>query len=127
MSPFCRQDAEQAAETLLNLTNLVSAAPPALHTPSLAELSAANVAERGPQASPLQALVQDIMLQQQQRSAAAQVLCCTIYSLLPSRKCHSRCLSRKCHSRCLSLRSQRMDRGEVSAHIMCGWNGISDS
>ena len=118
MSPFCRQDAEQAAETLLNLTNLVSAAPPALHTPSLAELSAANVAERGPQASPLQALVQDIMLQQQQRSAAAQVLCCTIYSLLPSRKCHSRCLS---------LRSQRMDRGEVSAHIMCGWNGISDS
>lgn len=73
-----RQDAEQAAETLLNLTNLVSAAPPALRTPSLAELSAASVAERGPQASPLQVLVQDIMLQQQQRSAAAQVPCCTL-------------------------------------------------
>ena len=50
-----------------------AAAPSAQRTPSLAELSAANVAERGPQASPLQALVQDIMLQQQQRSTAQQV------------------------------------------------------
>ena len=74
---WCRQDAEQAAETLLNLTNLVSAAPPAQCTPSLAEFSAASMAERSPQASPLQALVQDIMLKQQQRSAAEQVRRCT--------------------------------------------------
>ncbi len=83
VSCSCRQDAEQAAETLLNLTNIISAAPPVQRTPSLAELSAANVAERGPQASPLQALVQDIMLQQQQRSAAAQVLSCTLSCCCP--------------------------------------------
>ena len=48
-------------------------APPTTRTPSLGELTAANVAERGPEASPLQALVQDIMREQQQRHAAAQV------------------------------------------------------
>ena len=71
----------QAAETLLCLTGMEPAVsnaasgqpgPPAGRTPSLAELSAANIAERGAEASPLQALVQDIMREQQQRQAAAQ-------------------------------------------------------
>ncbi len=72
---LCRQ----AAETLLCLTSMdpapASAPPPApaARTPSLGELTAANVAERGPEASPLQALVQDIMREQQQRHAATQV------------------------------------------------------
>ena len=69
----------QAAETLLCLTSMepspASEAPavPAARAPSLEELTAATVAERGPQASPLQALVQNIMREQQQRQAAVQV------------------------------------------------------
>jgi len=66
----------QAAETLLILTNMdpaTSNALPAMRTPNLADLSAANIAVKGPEASPLQALVQDIMRDQQQRQAAAQV------------------------------------------------------
>lgn len=70
---FCRQ----AAETLLILTSTdpaSSSAPPAKRMPSLAELTAANVAERGPEASPLQALVQDIMLEQEQRQATTALV-----------------------------------------------------
>ena len=67
----------QAAETLLILTSTdpaSSSAPPAKRAPLLAELTAANVAERGPKASPLQALVQDIMREQQQRQASTALV-----------------------------------------------------